>query len=198
MVHARLPLIGIVAVLAVAWAGARFAWSDGHGEKKEEHSGPKRVLIIRHAEKPDGKGDPNLSKRGYERADALAKVIPEHFATPDVLLATKATPNSNRPAETITPLAEALHLPIVADFSDDQFAELAHEVLTDPKYDGKTVLIAWHHGKIPALASALGVTDAPAVWDPTVFDRVWEIKYEDGKTKFKSLPQHALAGDEEQ
>jgi phosphohistidine phosphatase SixA len=163
--------------------------------------GPRIVMIIRHAEKPDEtpgtEKDPNLSKRGFQRADALAKVIPEHFPKPDFLIATKKSKGSDRPAETITPLSKALNETITADEKDDDFAKVAQAVLTDPKYDGKVVLIAWHHGKIPELAKALGATDAPAKWKPEVFDRVWEITFKDGKAVLQDLPQKALPGDSE-
>ena len=154
-------------------------------------------MIIRHAEKPDdpGEKDPNLSKRGFERAEALAKVIPEHFPHPDFLIATKRSKGSNRPAETITPLSKALHEEIEANEKDDDFAKVAHDVLTNPKYAGKVVLIAWHHGKIPELAKALGAKDAPDKWKGEVFDRVWEITSADGSATFKDLPQNALPGD---
>jgi phosphohistidine phosphatase SixA len=161
--------------------------------------GPHIVMIIRHAEKPqasdDGEKDPNLSKRGFERADALAKVIPDHFPRPDFLIATKKSKGSDRPAETITPLSKALNEPIESTFKDNEFAEVAHAVLTDTKYAGKTVLIAWHHGKIPELARALGVKDVPDKWNPDVFDRVWEITYQDNVPTWKDLPENALPGD---
>ena len=161
--------------------------------------GPHIVMVIRHGEKPeagdDGQKDPDLSPRGYQRAEALAKVIPDHFPRPDFLIATMKSKGSNRPAETITPLAQALHEPIEMTFKDAEFDQLAHAVLTDPKYSGKTVLIAWHHGKIPELAKALGIKDAPDKWDPNVFDRVWEITFKDNVPTWKDLPENALPGD---
>jgi hypothetical protein len=48
-------------------------------------NGPRIVMIIRHAEKPaaaKAEKDPNLSSRGYERAAALAKIIPSDFRSP--------------------------------------------------------------------------------------------------------------------
>ncbi len=164
------------------------------------HHGPRIVMIIRHAEKPDetsGDKDPNLSPQGYARADALAKVIPEHFPKPDFLIATKKSKSSNRPAETITPLSKALHEEIESTYKDDDFDAVAKEVLSNPKYDGKVVLIAWHHGKIPELAKALGVKDCPDKWNAKVFDRVWQITYEKGEANWKDLPQKALPGDAE-
>ena len=68
-------------------------------------------------------------------------------------------------------------------------------MLTDPKYAGKTVLIAWHHGTIPDLAKALGVKDPPQKWQDEVFDRVWEITYSNGTASLKNLPEDALPGD---
>ena len=161
-------------------------------------TGPHIVMIIRHAEKPDdtnGEKNPDLSKQGYERADALAKVIPEHFPKPDFLIAAKKSKSSARPIETITPLSKALHEDIDSTYKDDDFAAEAHEILTNPKYAGKTVLIAWHHGKIPELAKALGAADCPDKWNSKVFDRVWEITYENGVASWKDLPQKALPGD---
>ena len=133
-------------------------------------------MIIRHGEKPEptttGEKDPNLSKRGYERADALAKAIPEHFPKPDFLIATKRSKGSNRPVETITPLAKALHETIDSRFADKEFDQVAQDVLTNPQYAGKILLISWHHGKIPDLAKALGAKDVPEKWGDDVFDRV--------------------------
>ncbi len=151
-------------------------------------------MIIRHAEKPADK-DPNLSPRGFERAAALATALPAHFPHPDFLIATKRSAHSDRPMETITPLARALHEEIEHSVKDDDVAELARSILTDPRYAGKTVLIAWHHGKIPELAHALGAKDAPDAWDEKAFDRVWKIRYEKGVAKWQDLPQRALPGD---
>jgi phosphohistidine phosphatase SixA len=185
--HSRWRLTGVLILLLAI--GSHSA-SDG-----ASGAGPHIVMIIRHAEKPDEEKDPNLSPKGYERANALAKVIPENFPRPDFLIATKRGKASARPYETITPLSKALHEPIEANFKDEEYTQVAHEVLTNPKFDGKVVLIAWHHGKIPELTKALGVTDAPDKWNSEVFDRVWEITYDNGKPSWQNLPQRALPGD---
>ena len=169
--------------------------SDVQGSKNHDEHGPATILIIRHAEKPDAEKDPNLSPRGFERAAALAHVIPEHFPRPDFLIATKKSASSERPLETIEPLAKALHMEIDSKYKDAEVADVARSVMTDPKYNGKTVLIAWHHGKIPELARALGVTDAPTKWNSEAFDRVWKITYDHGLAKFTDLPQKAMPGD---
>ena len=187
---ARRMLLVWVCLLGLSAPSARLGFCD----EKPQSTGPKIVLIIRHGEKPDTESS-DLSPRGFERAAALAKVIPADFPRPDFLFATHRSKKSDRPVETITPLSHTLGEPIVAEFADDEFAKLAHQILGDPRYSGKIVLIAWHHGKIPELAKALGAAEIPEKWDNAVFDRVWKIEYHDGHAEFADLPQHALPGD---
>jgi hypothetical protein len=187
--HARTKLCGVAILATVVGAiGAESA-------SGEAPAGPHIVMIIRHAEKTGEKSDSDLSKKGFERADALATVFPAHFPRPDFLIAAKRSKNSNRSVETITPLSKVLHQEIESKYKDKQYNELAHELLTDPKYAGKTVLIAWQHGKLPELAKALGAKDVPDTWEDDVFNRVWEITYEKGVAKFKDLPENALPED---
>jgi broad specificity phosphatase PhoE len=156
---------------------------------------PKQILIIRHAEKTGLKDDIHLNTRGYERAEALARLFPVKFDIPKFLFATRQTVKSDRPVETLTPLAKALGLKIDARFDVDEYAALANAVLSGAPYSGKTVLVCWHHGRIPALAAALGVKDPPSPWPDRQFDRVWQIRYVDGAAAFADLPQRLLAGD---
>lgn len=144
---------------------------------------PNQVLIIRHGEKP---GDPavdaatdgtGLSTRGYERAAALAIYVPATFGKPDFLFATQASKHSNRPVETITPLAQALDRSIDSGYADDDFGKLAAKLLGDSKYAGKLVLICWHHGKIPQLTTVLGGAAPQSSWPAAVFDRVWQMDF---------------------
>jgi hypothetical protein len=166
---------------------------------------PAHILIIRHAEKPpDDDNSVSLSPRGKERARALRNLFkksetrPKKFPTPDFIFATKDSKKSHRPKETVTPLAKRLELKIDDRYADADVDKLARELLDNPKYAGKTVLICWHHGEIPKLASKLNATDAPRHFKGTVFDRVWRIDYDKtGKARFRDLPQRLLAGDSE-
>jgi hypothetical protein len=187
--HPKRKLSRFLGLVLVAAAGTTSAASD------EPHTGPHIIMIIRHAEKTGEKGDADLSKKGFERADALANVFPAHFPRPDYLIAAKISKNSKRSYETITPLSKVLHEEIEAKYKDKEFDQLAHELLTDPKYTGKTVLIAFQHGKIPELAKALGAKDVPDKWADNVFNRVWELTYEKGAVTFKDLPENALPED---
>ena len=97
--------------------------------------------------------------------------------------------------ETFTPLARALHLRLNSNIPDAGYALLAREILSNHQYDGREVMICWHHGKIPALARALGVVNAPKSRSGAVFDRVWRIRYSDGGFTLENLPQRLLPGD---
>ena len=158
-------------------------------------SHPSRVLILRHGEKHVT--GPYLSMKGYERSGALAWAIPA-LLEPDDIFASTSSAHSNRPVETLTPLADRLNADVNEDFADEDFAKLAELLLTDTHYEHEKIVICWHHGRIPALAAALGATDAPDKWDDEVFDRFWLLVYEkEGKVKFFDIPQRLLFGDSE-
>ncbi len=170
---------------------------------------PAQILIIRHGEKPGDPGTdnsadgPDLSTRGYERAGALAPYIPATFTKPDFLFATQASANSNRPVETITPLALAINVSINSDYDEKHYAKLASDILKSEQYAGKTLLICWHHGTIPDLTKALLGKPPADKWPSTVFDRVWQIAYPTANGKSKDLPvtnipQKLLYGDQDQ
>ncbi len=159
-----------------------------------------------HAEKPGDPGadnpidGPNLSTRGYERAGALAPYVPAQLGRPDFLFAAQATANSNRPVETITPLAKAIGVEINSKHADKDYGKVASDILSDAKCAGKLVLICWRHGKIQDLATALGAKQPVPKWPGTVFDRVWPITYPTDGSAAKNLPlqdhaQRLLYGD---
>ena len=165
---------------------------------------PAEVLLIRHAEKPDS--GPDLNARGYQRAQALVQFFetsPEvtRFGTPVAIYgaAPKKKGGSVRSIETVAPTAKALGLEVDTDYTKKDVEDAADEVMKTKAYDGKTVLMAWEHKKIPDLAAAFGVDDAPDTWASDVFDRVWVIDFDDdgNVTSFQNLPQHVLPGDSE-
>jgi broad specificity phosphatase PhoE len=142
---------------------------------------PKQILLMRHAEKPDNPIDPHLSDAGQARAEKLADYVPK-ICVPDSLFASAMSKHSVRPIETITPLSKKIGVPIDSTIADQDCPVLAQELLTDPKYDGKLVLICWHHGHIPELAFALGASGAkvPNPWDPNVFNLILNLDYSEG------------------
>lgn len=143
---------------------------------------PVKIVIMRHAEKPDDPGDPNLSPEGRERAEALVTWYPETFGAPDYIFAAAISKHSARPVQTVQPLAEALGLELHVPYADEDYTGLAEALLIKPKFDGKTILICWHHGNIPGLMQALGAPEGsyPNPWVPTVFNLVLVTDFPNG------------------
>ena len=56
--------------------------SDFHAVARP-NGGPSRIILMRHADKPDDPDDPDLSAAGEARAEHLASYIPQAFAKPD-------------------------------------------------------------------------------------------------------------------
>ena len=175
-----------------------------NGKKRDQDTSyPAHILIIRHAEKPpDAARSIDLAPAGTARAKALPQLFtaspnrPDPFPKPDFIFATRDTKRSHRPSETVATLGAALGLPINTAFGDNDARALANELLGQRKYEGKTVLVAWHQGTIPDLAKALGARGAPHGWPDSVFDRVWEITYtKNGKASFVDRPEHLMSGD---
>lgn len=155
---------------------------------------PAQVVILRHAEKPP-EGD-ELDLKGRARAAALAPYfigssMVFQFGTPVAIFAQKPDRKhtSLRPIQTITPLASSLNLSVNTSYEQDQYPEMATEILTNVKYDGKLVIICWSHDVIPEMSKTFGVVDAPTKWKSKVFDRLWVLTYGNGIVQFQDLPQ---------
>jgi hypothetical protein len=164
---------------------------------------PAQVIIIRHGEKP-ATGD-QLSKRGFKRAQALVGFF-EHnaavtrFGTPVAIYAMEQNPNNDdgsvRAAETVTPLAQALGLQLNENFPKDDYQPMVQDILTNPSYVGRMVLICWEHTVIPLIAQAFGATQAPPTWPDSAFDRAWILDFSGNRvTSFQNIPQDVLPGD---
>jgi hypothetical protein len=162
---------------------------------------PAQVIVIRHGEKPPSGAD--LDDQGYQRAQALVAFF-EHnpavtqFGTPAAIYAMnpKDTGGSMRPIETVTPTAQALGLTIDHDYTRKQIPQLVKDILGNPAYDGKTVLICWEHTVIPSIVDAFGWTSAPQNWAGNSFDRAWILTFTGDKvTGFTDAPEHVLPGD---
>jgi hypothetical protein len=145
-------------------------------------SAPARLLLMRHAEKPDDPDNMHLSGEGRERAERLATYIPQTFGKPDFLIAAMQSKHSNRSYETLVPLSKATGLPIDPSFKDTQALDLAGALLSDGAYAGKYGVICWHHGALPGLLAALGAPDGsyPGNWNPDVFNLIFEMTFRDG------------------
>jgi hypothetical protein len=206
-----LVLLAVLAVIASRFGGATAVADD---QPRKNTKFPQQILIIRHAEKTGEQEDVHLAKQGQERAAVLEQLFvaskerPDPFPKPDVLFAAKHHKDSQRPVETVTPLAKKLNLAIDDGYNnklptklakgEKGMRELREELLGSPKYAGKTILVSWRHSTIPELAKTLGASKVPEKWNDNVFDRVWQLSYDDeGKVTFLDRPQRLLRGDSE-
>lgn len=142
-------------------------------------TGPARLLVFRHAEKPESKRDRRLSPEGRARAERLVQFIPQSFGTPDFLIAAAPGKRSDRPVETLTPLARALRLTIMDEISDNENEVLVARLGEDANYAGKFGVICWRHSDIPGLLALLGAPEGtfPLFWSEDVYDLMFEIDY---------------------
>lgn len=176
-----------------------------------------KILLIRHAEKPAKDPPPfgvtvvgdrskeSLEVRGWQRAGALSHLLAppdgrfQHaaLARPQFLFASKPVKRrgSQRPMETITPLAEKLRVEINAEYRRSEFESMLDDVFSCKG----VVLICWQREYIPEIASYILNSDriAPAEWPEDRFDMLWvfDLDRSSGRYKFKQVPQRLLADD---
>lgn len=166
---------------------------------------PAEVILIRHGEKP-AQGA-HLNERGRQRAKALVSFFTTRsevlrFGTPVAIYAMNPgvdSDDSDRPIETVQPLAEALGLPVLHPLTRMEIEPLVQEIKSNPSYNGKMVLICWEHKMIPAIANLFGADDAPHKWHGGTFDRAWVIDLDPQgqEVRFQDFPEQLLAGDSE-
>lgn len=171
---------------------------------------PAQVILIRHAEKPEIGNE--LSEKGFRRAEALVKFFQGAPAvtqrgTPYAIYAAapKNEDSSVRSIQTVTPLARALGKTVNTEFTRGQTHKIAADIMENPAYTGKMVLICWQHGHIAEIVrelAAYGASSAdpqvslPAAWPGEAFDRAWILDFYRGKVvSFMDIPQRLLPGD---
>ena len=164
-----------------------------------------RILLIRHAEKPDerqggvspdGKqNDKDSDSEGWQRAGALICLFasPAGLATPQFLFASHSS--SNRPRQTLLPLSEKLGIAIEMEYGKGDEDRLAARA----KDCGGVVLISWQHEYLAAVANAIlgDRKTAPQEWPEDRFDVVWMFDLDTTTRvyRFEQLAQRLLAGD---
>ena len=171
---------------------------------------PAQVVIIRHAEKQEYGNQ--LSEKGFRRAEALVNFflsVPAvtGYGTPVAVYAAapKNEDSSIRSIQTVTPLARALNITINTDFTRGQAHKLVKDIMENPRYTGRMVLICWQHGHTTDIVRELAEyspygpaaeISLPGEWPDARFDRAWIIDLYRGRvTSFKDIPQRLLPGD---
>ncbi|HYG26123.1 MAG TPA: hypothetical protein VD906_04390 [Caulobacteraceae bacterium] len=152
-----------------------------------KRKGPKRLILLRHAEKTGFAGDADLSLEGVRRAAILADAIPQTFGGIDFIIAARSRTTSRRPYLTVEPLAAALGLAVQEDWDDAEGEALAKALWSGKRYSGQGV-ICWRHNALQALAKVLGAQEAPP-WPRPVYDRFWVLDFHRDAVQFHDIPQ---------
>ncbi|WP_342648440.1 histidine phosphatase family protein [Mucilaginibacter sp. CSA2-8R] len=156
--------------------------------QKSGAQSPLKVIIIRHAEKPE-KGD-NLSCQGLNRAMQLPAVLVKQFGIPNYAYVPapsvgKAT-KSGRMMQTIWPLAVKYNLTVNSKYDVDQTSALAKNIL---KRSG-TVLVVWEHNNIADIAAALGADAKALNWKGNDYDTIWKITINGSKATLTTAKEN--------
>jgi broad specificity phosphatase PhoE len=169
------------------------------------------VMIIRHAEKPDGtlpgvdaagkEDDSSLTTVGWERAHRLVDLFdpagapPSGIDTPAVIYAAGVTDDGEgqRARETVAPLAERLGIPVNTDYGRGDEKKLVAQVVDEPG----PVLISWQHGGITEIADAFPSVKPkpPSDWPDDRFDVIWTFTRTADGWRFAQVPERLLPGD---
>jgi broad specificity phosphatase PhoE len=170
-------------------------------------------MVIRHGEKPDGSApgvdaqgktdDSSLTATGWERAHRLVELFDPAqgparpgLVRPTAIYAAGVTDEAEgqRTRETVTPLADALGIPVDTYYGRSDEKKLVKEVVDRP---GPS-LISWQHGGIPDIARAFpGVTPTPPKdWPDDRFDVVWTFTKTPDGWRFAQLPELLLPQDQ--
>lgn len=175
-----------------------------------------RLMIIRHAEKPDADGqiqgveinganDPDsLIPRGWQRAGALVGLFfpPSGSGDPSLIPGTIFASlvghhsHSQRPEETVTPLAQKMGAAQQTPFVTIHPMDDLQGLVTDALSRNGTALICWEHHRIPEIVALLpNAPTVPQHWPGHRFDMVWIFDRTATGWNFIQKPQLLLDGD---
>ena len=173
-------LVGVLALFMIAPASAH-----NHDRLRPGATGLANatVLIVRHAEKAES--GPGLSPAGELRAQAYGRyfrpfVLGRERLRIDTLIATADGHGSHRARLTLEPLSRLAGIPIQQPFDDRHVRDLATWLGRGPP--SRTILIAWHHGRLPRLIRDLGL-DASLLlprgdWPARVYNWVVVLRFD--------------------
>ncbi|MBI2743584.1 MAG: hypothetical protein HYX48_06680 [Chlamydiales bacterium] len=161
---------------------------------------PAQVIIVRHGEKNTVTGE--LTGAGIERVEALSSYLTQpnngpgfvglaglsnvvlfNYGLPAGLFAARPVHHSDdftvRCIQTLVPTALKLNLPIHSPYGPGQEQQLVQAIFNEPSYNGKNVVICWHHTFIAALIEAFGYTPPAGILPnyPNRFDLVWVMTF---------------------
>lgn len=146
-------------------------------------SRPAQVLLMRHGHKDPTGHHYNLSPAGFQRAQALASVIPACFGTPTQITTFAFNPDTSKNArsyQTAVPLAVASGVNIRLDRTSLLDSKRSGErLLQDLALQGGLLVLFWEHRHLPELAAGLGWPAMPPIADDD-FDTLYRFTYPQG------------------
>jgi hypothetical protein len=157
---------------------------------------PARVIVIRHAEKPDDQENPNLSQAGVERSWRIVK-----WLTQGAVLGTNGPPAGLyapeptrrgfgvRCRDTLQPTARRLGQQVKTAYGSEDYEFQAQVILRDKSLRGKNVVVCWTHEFLPQLAAAFGVDPPPPKWKGGDYDTAYIITFPEGKAVLEKSKQ---------
>ncbi|HEX4407788.1 MAG TPA: histidine phosphatase family protein [Xanthobacteraceae bacterium] len=175
----------------------------------------RKIMIIRHAEKPSDDGkvqgvDKNgetdkeeLIVRGWQRSGALVrlfaprddKFLDPRLAQPKTIFASGVGEHSKslRPQHTVLALSKILGETLDLSCLKGEEDKLATKALGA----AGPILIAWEHELVPDIVNKIvgNTTTCPQKWPDDRFDLVWVLDGNGGGWKFSQVPQLLLPGD---
>ena len=144
----RAPRLAALLWTALWWTSAATA--------QEAPLNATTVILVRHAEKSVPLGDYPLSRRGFERARELARVLEDTRIT--AIYATDYL----RTQQTVAPLAGRLKLTVANLVTTEHYViDLVDRIRVD--HVGQTVVVASHRNTVPAIIEALGASPVPEI-----------------------------------
>ncbi|MDD9952044.1 MAG: hypothetical protein OXT67_10830 [Zetaproteobacteria bacterium] len=142
---------------------------------------PRRILLLRHAEKSGKKQDKQINAEGWQRAFALAVQMSTDPFYPQQLDEIYAAasfadhPKSLRSIETAMPLAWLTQTQMYAGVHQQDYAAMAELLKTRAD---RQIVVFWEHKHLHNLAKALGVPVSEVPYYPDhVYDQIWEVTY---------------------
>jgi hypothetical protein len=139
---------------------------------------PQQILLMRHGHKLALPSDHNLSPIGFQRAIALASLVPACFGMPTHIKTYSLDPLTGKNArsyQTAVPLAVASQIDIRIEL--DSMAESSKAgamILTNQRYNGANLVMFWEHRHLPMLAQGLGWPSMPPIEDD---DLIYQLNY---------------------
>jgi hypothetical protein len=125
------------------------------------------VILVRHADKDVRRGDYNLTPIGFQRAIALASLIPACFGAPSRIIAFYIDPitmKNARSYQSAVPLAVATGLNIMIDQASRMNSFEQGQMIRNTATAGsERVVMFWEHRRIPELARGLGLDGLPEI-----------------------------------